>query len=981
MRLRRRSPQTRLTAALAAAVLPTAFVLALALTPVHTAAQSPDVPHRPWRTITTENFRIHYLPETEAWAREIAAQMESVRDAVATRIGYAPPQVIDLIVEDPFNQPNGNAWPTLYTPAMRFWATPPQPSSAIGSARGWGEILAVHEYAHLAHLLRPSRKPFATLAAFFNGVALSPMTGVPAWVSEGYATVIEGELTGAGRPNGAFRPMILRTLALEGYLPSYGELDATGRFNGGAMRYLVGSAYLEWLQAARGDSALPQLWRRVTPRKPREFPEAFTGIFGDAPAVLYGHFASEVTRKAHEAADEIRARGLAQGELVQKWTWAVGTPAVSPDGSKLAVRRASPENGSRLLILSTEPRELSAEDSAKQFKRYEEDPEDVRPYTPYPRALKVEASLLPTNGYAYDNPRWFRDGEHLLVTRAVPQSDGRLRLDLFRWSGNGDVDRITSNAGITMADPLPDGDRAAALTCGGGTCSLVMVDLGSGEVTMLAEGGIDRPYAGVRVSPDGRRVAASVQDGPVWRLVVVDIASGQVTRVGPQDNAIRHSPVWENDSTLIAVSEAEGIATLERVPLRSGAPRVVVRTLTAAAAPEVGPDGRIWWLEMHGRGYDLRVSDPSTSLDVGAPLSPELAPVTQRVNRALALDFERAPVPEDKAYGFGPFGASWTMATLGGAEGASYAGGLSMGDPLARWSGYVIGGDAQGGGWSGGQASFTYRGWRPAITLEAFRAEQRPSEQWRLGSDTPTPFDLTYTGGLLALSDQLITTHSVSELRVGFSLGDIESLQTGSTIGRRVLFTELASRLRFTPSTKLSVELGGAAGFQQVTLEPEAGGSADVQRTTAEAFIGASHQSGAGLRVRARAGRLDRNDTIFEYFLVGGAGSLFIDDAVLGNRVTYPSLPIFAASGSEFGILSVETPGPVRLFHDWVAGGVDGLGESLRVVGGEWNFELPRIAVFRLPLGKAQVGLSHALNGPTRNATVVYGGLRFVPWR
>ncbi|HRN53369.1 MAG TPA: hypothetical protein PK788_07725, partial [Gemmatimonadaceae bacterium] len=221
-----------------------AFLAALLLaTDSATLAAQVEVPSLRWKTIETDNFRIHYEPDLEAWARQVAGQMESVRSAVATRVGYTYPRKIDLLVEDPLNVSNGSAWPSLTYPAMRFWATPPAPTSVIGNSRGWGEILAVHEYAHLAHLLRPSRKPFALPLGILGIVPMGPITGAPAWVSEGYATVIEGELTGSGRPNGALRPAILRTLALEGYLPSYGELDQVARFNGGAMRYLVGSAY------------------------------------------------------------------------------------------------------------------------------------------------------------------------------------------------------------------------------------------------------------------------------------------------------------------------------------------------------------------------------------------------------------------------------------------------------------------------------------------------------------------------------------------------------------------------------------------------------------------------------------------------------------------------------------------------------------------------------------------------------------------
>ena len=333
------------------ALVAAALLLSL---PTRASAQG-EVPSLGWKTITTENFRIHFEPGLEAWSEQLASQIEGVRIAVAARVGYTPPRVIDVLVEDPLNQPNGSAWPSMTYPAMRFWATPPAPTSLIGNSRGWGDILAVHEYAHLAHLLRPSRTPLAFPLAVLSVVPVGPLVTSPAWVTEGYATLIEGELTGSGRPNGAMRPAIIRTLALEGYLPSYDGLNSTGRFNGGAMRYLIGSAYLEWLQSVRGDSALPQLWRRASARTDRNFAQAFTATFGDAPDLLYGRFSAEVTQQAFAVRTELEAEGLAQGDLVQKWAWGVGAPDVSPNGERIAVRRSSPNDAGGVMIFSLEP--------------------------------------------------------------------------------------------------------------------------------------------------------------------------------------------------------------------------------------------------------------------------------------------------------------------------------------------------------------------------------------------------------------------------------------------------------------------------------------------------------------------------------------------------------------------------------------------------------------------------------------------------
>src|SRR5437868_7134739 len=83
-------------------------------------------------------------------------------------------------------------------------------------------------------------------------------------VLEGYATVVEGRITGSGRPAGSLRAAILRKWAVSGRLPSYAQLNADRRFLGMSMAYLVGSAYLEWLEQRGGPESLRHLWARMT---------------------------------------------------------------------------------------------------------------------------------------------------------------------------------------------------------------------------------------------------------------------------------------------------------------------------------------------------------------------------------------------------------------------------------------------------------------------------------------------------------------------------------------------------------------------------------------------------------------------------------------------------------------------------------------------------------------------------------------------
>src|SRR4051812_25211919 len=203
-------------------------------------------PHLEWRTVRTAHFTVHYPAEAEAWTLDLVPRLEAMHDEVAAAVGFAPPERITVVVEDPSAQTNGSAFPFLDEPVISLWPTPADPRSSIGSTRDPAEQLAVHELTHIAHLARPSRNPRRRRLTRLAPVRLGPVAlRAPRWLAEGYATYVEGRLTGSGRPHSAIRAAVLRQWALEGKLPRYEQLSSSAGFQGGAMAYLAGSAFLE----------------------------------------------------------------------------------------------------------------------------------------------------------------------------------------------------------------------------------------------------------------------------------------------------------------------------------------------------------------------------------------------------------------------------------------------------------------------------------------------------------------------------------------------------------------------------------------------------------------------------------------------------------------------------------------------------------------------------------------------------------------
>lgn len=651
-------------AALAAAVL-----ALLGVAPAH--AQGPSAP---WRTLATAHFRLHYPAPYAAWAERAAAWLELLRQRDIAEIGFTPEEVVDVEVCDPRADSNGAAFPLRGWPRLLLWTSPPPAESELATYRDAIEDLVVHEEAHLVHLLRPSRNALLARLLPVGAIALAPR-----WLVEGYATLIEGRLTGAGRPNGDLRAAILRRWAQAGRLPSYAAMDSDSRgWHGMSMAYLAGSSFLEWLDQRGGPGSLRKLWARMTAKSGRSFEEAFRGVWGNAPDSLYDRFRAELTWRAMEAERRVQAVGplaVREGPLWQELHWSTGAPAVSPDGSRIALVRRDRERPAELVVWSTAP-DTAAEKrwQEEQARELARDPQDVPAVRTRPLPRKPLATWTPSEGGDPQMPRFLPGGDALLVVRFLPDGEGFLHPDLFVWRiKGGAVRRVTRQADLRDPDPAPDGTWAVAVRNRFGLSQLVTVDLASGTVEPLTAPSPDLVYDRPRLSPDGRRVAFAVHEGGTWRLAVMELAgrtAAGVTLVasppaatapaaapegggGGGGGGAAHgsgggavsisSPAWSPDGrTIYGVVGSDGF--LDLYAFAAPAPhtataaglapsRALTRTQGAAFAPAPTPDGKaVFYLSLEPYGLDLHRLDltanarPLAEVAAPADLAPAVRP-------------------------------------------------------------------------------------------------------------------------------------------------------------------------------------------------------------------------------------------------------------------------------------------------------------------------------------------------------------------
>lgn len=937
-------------------------------------------PERAWQSIETAHFRIHYPAEMRAWVVPIAERMEAYAAQVNALVGNAPTARVTVMVEDPSSVSNGFAVPLLEGPVIFLWPTPPSPSPSFGQHRGWGEMLAVREYGHIAHLTFPPRNPSERLLWRLLPSRIGPVARKsPAWVIEGYATYLEGRLTGNGRPHSVGRAAVMRQWALEGRLPTYAQLNTATTYLGGSMRYLVGSAFIEWLAERKGEASLTHLWRRMSARERRSFGEAFRGVYGAGPDDLYGAFFTEVMEKALDARRQLQGAGIVEGDLVQKLAWGTGEPAVSKDGERVAVVLRAPSRPSRLVIWSSREARVDSALLRARARMLARDPLDVAPFDSFPRPRKALKTLFAVAGRGHENPRWFADNERVLVSRDEPLGDGASRPDLFIWNTRrGGVRRVTHGAGIRGADPSPDGNRAAAARCHAGICDLVLVDLRTGRWTTLAAGSPFVVWHRPRWSPDGRSIAASMQRDGRWWVVSVDPATGAARPLDPGDGASRFAPAWTQDGKLVVVSERGGVANLELVDPETTTPRTLSRVTGSVASPDVAPSGDIWYLALHAKGYDVRRLPLARALSGGAErivaLDVRLSPAAPRPVTA-GSSFATQPILGPTDYGTGPRGWRVLPGASLGPDGDMVSLMVANVDPVGRLSVVAQGGYGQRGAWRGGSLATAVRLLPVQLEASAWYADHAPSEQ-AAGSVASIDIDARFTGlGVAARYHRDGGAWGYS-LRAGGSVGQVDGNQLDGA-GRAMGFADLRGRLTWTmrgvtvsPQVYAQVAQGGTGGDswrRGLTTGALALGGPRLS-LRAEATVGTTTSAGPGDFGRS-----------FEQFAVGGQYIPFLDRAFLSQRVSLPSVPVGYSSGHtlRLGKLSTRIAG-FQPYAIWVAAG-DKITRYQRVLGAEQEWAFPTIGFARVPSTRVRFGIGYSMDEPYREKLRPYLSVTYRP--
>ena len=526
-----------------------------------------------WRTFETENFRVHFTPEYRQWALSSAQQMELVRQLIKDQQGRVLTEKVDAFIIDPYNAANGFALPLSHRPYMALYTTPPQSDSVIANMTSWQQLLVLHEYVHLVHLGQKNRSHWRNHLANWYDIFDASQIHKERWVSEGYATLLESQLTGRGRLFNNYVEAIIQTFARQGAMPAYKDLNkADNNFMSGAMAYLVGARYLQWLENNFGKDTLDAVWTRWSAVEQRDFETAFKGVFPDTAKNLYQRFVAEYTFSAMKKEIEFTNKkpGHTQSSLWLDLSGYISAPSLSPLGDYLAIVETHHKNN----VKSTSLNVYKTTSNVKQAEYFEKrntnilslDPDDIVDNTPTVFKREVAFTLNQQNNRGIHNPRWLNQ-ETIIYGSASLVAKNSFHQDLFSWHlPTNTHKKLTQNANIRRFDISKDGQYIIGERNRFGFSQLVKISLlplSLGQVTEeLTAKSLEHVYDFPKLRPtaDGRPSNSfayiSLSLNKKWQLKLRSLDGDHETTIPlPKGYQFVSFPEWsKNGSTLYFVA-------------------------------------------------------------------------------------------------------------------------------------------------------------------------------------------------------------------------------------------------------------------------------------------------------------------------------------------------------------------------------------------------------------------------------------------
>jgi hypothetical protein len=218
-------------------------------------------PSLKWYQLNTPHFKVIYPKGFEIQANRMANTLEHIREPEARTMGEMPSK-ISIVLQNQSAISNG--FVSVLPRRSEFYAMPSQNYNFQGN-NDWLDLLATHEYRHMAQYQHAKRGFTKLLFYLFgnNGLSALSYVSAPAWFWEGDAVAVETAFTSSGRGRIPNFDLLFKTNLLEGRTFNYHKQYLRSYKHNIPDHYVLGYHMVSYLRRRTGN---PEIWENISSR-------------------------------------------------------------------------------------------------------------------------------------------------------------------------------------------------------------------------------------------------------------------------------------------------------------------------------------------------------------------------------------------------------------------------------------------------------------------------------------------------------------------------------------------------------------------------------------------------------------------------------------------------------------------------------------------------------------------------------------------
>lgn len=475
-----------------------------------------------WKFVTqkTPHFSVIVNAEQQELGALFARKLEKSYSVLKTQFTDVPEHTV-VVIADKTDITNGYATRLPYSHIF-VYPVLPGPQESLGEPGDWLFELVAHEYTHLLTfeavdgVMEPLQSIFGTI--------LSPNLLLPRWWKEGVAVQIETAASNGGRLRSAYQDGVIRSLEQLNLLSSMDLAqinEILPDWPEGLRPYLFGSLFWSQAVADKGTVVVDRLHQRHGARVPYFVEEPARELLGVSYERFYEKALAETRRRAVQQLETLRAVGFSVTTELMMESQYSQAPAISPDGSRLALIGVSETDRRSVRILKRGETSSTFVD-AREEERFTNRREDI---------VQPDNKDGPPTG-TITRVSWFADGRRLVFDKVDAISRYEAYSDLWLFDlDSGKTERLTK--GLRAREPWVSRDGVTIYFTGldGGRTWLGAFDMTTRQSRALWRGPWQERVAFPTELPDGRVVFSVRKPDATESLWVIAKEGGEPTRI------------------------------------------------------------------------------------------------------------------------------------------------------------------------------------------------------------------------------------------------------------------------------------------------------------------------------------------------------------------------------------------------------------------------------------------------------------------